>query len=576
MPLHRTAALAFLVLLGLAACDALAPDPRGSVRIVASRYSLGTPGDTLWLSAEVRNERGRMVPHPSVSWMSLAPGTATVDSTGLLTAQGPGVAEVVAESDGMKGSLRFPVFATGCVVAGVLAFPDTVAGALAEADCRPDEGWVADEWQLDPPHGGDVVVTVESTESSLRLELLDRYGRGLMAGADGIGYRRLLWTAQADDAPYRIRVRDSQAGAVYRLAATEGPPPEWSCLPTGSLALPDTATGALDGADCSGAGHHMDSWSVRLDSSSHVAAMVTVAAGVPVVALLDASGDVLGLAAAEDGRTARLSSSREYPAGDYEIVVAVPEASAGAEYTLVVGRPADVTCDPVGLLVPGETVSGTLQAGACATLVPGVLSAPNDTYRLTVPDSQTLEFTVFSTDFLPGLYVLQDDVLRYRSWPWWYAAVHDWELPAGEYHVMVGTTTSTVGDYVLSIGPAGQMPSCESIGALAPGDTVTGTVEAGSCTVPPKRHGDLWTVRLTDSSAVAVELLADNLHPYVVLADSSGAVIARDSDERSHSSLRIQASVGPGLYQVWAIGYWPGQEGSYRLLFTATPEGEGS
>ena len=88
------AAGALLVL--LAGCD-LTTDPEVvSVRITPDGGTLEALQDTLALVAEARDGAGRIVVEVPVSWTSLEPEVASVDSTGRVVSRSPGTARVVA------------------------------------------------------------------------------------------------------------------------------------------------------------------------------------------------------------------------------------------------------------------------------------------------------------------------------------------------------------------------------------------------------------------------------------------------------------------------------------------------
>jgi photosystem II stability/assembly factor-like uncharacterized protein len=104
-----------LVLLGLVACDS-GNDPSGPVDVPVVSLEASpaadtlSAGDTLRVTALARDAGGNVLVRP-VSWNSLAPSIATVDTTGLVTALAPGDALIVATAEGIADSVRLHVSA---------------------------------------------------------------------------------------------------------------------------------------------------------------------------------------------------------------------------------------------------------------------------------------------------------------------------------------------------------------------------------------------------------------------------------------------------------------------------------
>ena len=137
------AGAALLVLLATFACDdepTTPPEPEpASVTISPATVQLYAAGDTVQLSAEVKDETGQAITGYAVSWVSADPSVATISASGLVRAENAGMATITATA----GS----VSATATV--RVVMDPDrNVLVALYEATGGPAwanrEGWLTD------------------------------------------------------------------------------------------------------------------------------------------------------------------------------------------------------------------------------------------------------------------------------------------------------------------------------------------------------------------------------------------------------------------------------------------------
>ncbi len=113
----RKTFLVCMVLAGVvwaAACgdDAIEPPepPRATViTVTPAAATLQALANTVQLSADVRDQHGRMMAGAAVSWLSTSAGVATVDATGLVTATGNGTATITATAGGASGDAAVTV-----------------------------------------------------------------------------------------------------------------------------------------------------------------------------------------------------------------------------------------------------------------------------------------------------------------------------------------------------------------------------------------------------------------------------------------------------------------------------------
>ena len=136
-----------------------------TVTVTPSSASLSALGETVQLTATVRDQNGNVMPGVVVSWSSSAPTAATVDAAGLVTAAGNGSATVAATAASARGT------AAVTVSVAVEASPDRAAlTALYEA--ADGRNWTTrDNWLTDAPldewHG--VATDGEGRVTSLNL-----------------------------------------------------------------------------------------------------------------------------------------------------------------------------------------------------------------------------------------------------------------------------------------------------------------------------------------------------------------------------------------------------------------------
>jgi hypothetical protein len=124
--LARSAALAALLACG---GDGGSTGPFGGAHPVRS-ISIAVParmlvGDTLTLSADVRDAEGAPVTGRALTWSSSNPSIATVSDSGRVTGMGPGTAEITASADGTTGSTQ--VLVAAVPVFGVAIVPPASA-----------------------------------------------------------------------------------------------------------------------------------------------------------------------------------------------------------------------------------------------------------------------------------------------------------------------------------------------------------------------------------------------------------------------------------------------------------------
>jgi uncharacterized protein YjdB len=187
------------------------------------------PGDTVRITAAPVDAKGSSLVDRKVTWQSTHPEVATVDAFGLVTARGPGSAEILATSE--QQTARVPV----TVTARTVTFPDATSAlrsgadrflaALGNHDVRqltaamyvdsPDDQKNLD-WLLDKARSSDANLHVTRAPQASRVNTRD-------AEATQDFVFTLAWTApngQSHESKYKFRARSTRADGGVWSAAT--------------------------------------------------------------------------------------------------------------------------------------------------------------------------------------------------------------------------------------------------------------------------------------------------------------------------------------------------------------------
>ncbi len=183
-----------------------------TVTVTPSSANLSALGETVQLTATVRDQNGNAMLGVVVSWSSSAPTVATMDATGLVTAAGNGSATVAATAGVPAGSRRSPCrFPTRRVRTGRRWWRCTRRRAAAVGN--------RDNWGNDCPPGEWHGVGVDTAGRVVSLRLVGRFS----GHSPRIGMARDLVASPIPTDPIRERSvapRRVVAGkAPWRLGA---------------------------------------------------------------------------------------------------------------------------------------------------------------------------------------------------------------------------------------------------------------------------------------------------------------------------------------------------------------------
>lgn len=208
-------------------------------RVVLDRaeLSLGALGETATLSAGVEDAFGNAVPGSDVSWWSDDTGVAAVDGQGVVTATGPGITAVTAQSAEVSSQVRVEVVQRPATL--------TLAPAVVEmapGDTLRLEASVADA-------GGAPIADAEIVWASDVPAVVDVDGTGLLsAGAEGVAAVTATAGEVTATVPVSVAFPDSVALPVGPAGGTVAMPDGGASLtiPAGALAEETLITMQVD------------------------------------------------------------------------------------------------------------------------------------------------------------------------------------------------------------------------------------------------------------------------------------------------------------------------------------------
>lgn len=554
------------------ACDSIfgPGDDPATIEISASRTTLELLGDTVMLTAVVRDGGGSVVSGATVEWQSAAGAVATVAGSGLVTARGNGNAWVVASSGQARDSIRLTVSSPiDCAPVGDLLLPDTTTGTLSSSDCLVDlNGDLrVDAWRFQVPAETQLSIELKSVDFDAMLLLLDHNGVEIAFNDDNGTSLDSRITMVLPEGLYYIYATSygGPGTGSYELSAIEGVPPS-PCPATAAVSFPDTVTGTVDAGSCLFNDYYIDVWRLELDTAADIVVQVGSDDFGPAVVVADTLGSFLGSSGGYGG-TAMLEISLQ--PGSYDIWLGAGyESRRSGSYTLsVVPGPATLTCAAAGTIsVPG-TVSGELTTEDCFLYV-----SHADAWELELGETTTLALSLASDHFVP--LILISDSLG-EIFDYFFAGqasvLAETTLDAGRYRIWAVADDGGRGSYTLGVSQPGQLPECEASASLVSGDTVSGALETSDCQLPDGRYADVWTTTVDTTSVLRVTLSSAKFDAYLQVADSTGAVIARDDDGGGNGNAALTLELAPGLYQLWAMSYAPDEIGAYTLALDDAP-----
>lgn len=331
----------------------------------------------------------------------------------------------------------------------------------------------------------------------------------------------------------------------------------------GSISVGQERSGSVDAASCvmffEG---RAEGWSVTLSAPTVIRVEVTSSAFQPDLVLTDLQMNLVGWGEGVGEGRARLMS--EVPPGQYVLWVLRHQSQPEGSYELSMSE-ADL-CGAGSVtrtLQPGQSLAGSIQEDDC-TFLHGL---PAVGYSLELPEGTGLRLDLESSAFDAVLLItdLEMEIL------WWdddsgtgFNSRIERRMPAGEYIVWVTSWDGFSGSYQLTAAEV-EIELCPVVGALPLGATVSGALSGGSCASPDGRYTAPWSLTVTDSATVQIDLTSNQFDAFLILEDEDGIWLDFDDDGGPGLNSRLVYEAGPGEYRVVVTTFLPGETGSYDL-----------
>jgi uncharacterized protein YjdB len=139
------------------------PEPIASIELSTVNDTL-LIGETLQLSATLRDQQNNVITGRAVTWTSNGPNVASVSGQGLVTAVGDGVTTITASLDGKSASATIRVFGPcSTALAQLITVGQTIDGALASTDCRLNDNTFTDGYAIQVTSATNVQIDMTAT-----------------------------------------------------------------------------------------------------------------------------------------------------------------------------------------------------------------------------------------------------------------------------------------------------------------------------------------------------------------------------------------------------------------------------
>jgi hypothetical protein len=200
------------------------PEPIASISLTPVDDTL-LEGETVTLVATMRDNAGNVVTGRTITWASTATNVATVNSAGVVTAVGDGIATVSASADQRTATATIRVLGPcNTALAPTITVGQTINGTLATTDCQLGDETYADGYALTVTSSTSVQIDMTASYDTY-LFLLELTGTGLVqrAANDDVDPDDPNDPADPFDTNSRITFT-LQAGSVYFILANSFDP----------------------------------------------------------------------------------------------------------------------------------------------------------------------------------------------------------------------------------------------------------------------------------------------------------------------------------------------------------------
>jgi uncharacterized protein YjdB len=556
-PRSRRALLATLVSAAsflLAACgggdsgSTVLPRPStvSTVRITPTAATVDV-GGTFQLAAAALDASGTGLAGRTFTWTSLTPAVATVSSAGLVTGVTAGNATISVAADGVTGTavvgVTVPVSAR-CDPTTPIDIGQTVAGSIANTDCRLADGSYGDKYVLTLTEATPVRISMVASLNGVDAFLiLQNAATGAIIAKDDDGNgdtnARIEQVIPAGRYVIIANTFDATDFGDYQLTVSRAAP---ACLTATSIGSDATVSGTLASTACMlPDSSFVDRYTLTVTNSTIFTATMHSDVFDSYLFVESTTGESIQRNDnGGGGRDARISTT--LAAGTYIIYANSAAAKEIGAYTLKTTS----KLDPCGVnrsVTVGSTIGDTLVSTSCRLADGSFVKR----FSFSVTASTPVRIDLTSTQFDPYIFVQQagsatklaeDD----DSGPGLNAEVLQVFAPGDYVITATSATAGETGQFDLAL--AGPVQTAVSLGVtpttatLQPGltqqltATVTGTTNSNV----------LWT-----SSATGIATVSSTGVVRAITAGSANITVTSAADASKTATANITVTVGTGV-----------------------------
>jgi len=450
----------------------------------------------------------------------------------------------------------------------------TVNGVFAGAGCLAPDGSPYDAYQLTTDGGGQLNLTIASSDFTPIVTLQSGDGRLLNSSSGGT-----LSAIVSGDSQYFVVVTSADKIGAYQLTTDFQAATDETCRSQKTIAdsLGDAAT--ITAGSCymtlPGSGNllYYNYYNLTLPSAGVVDLIAASPDFTATLNLLDAAGNLLasdsGGGGYDSNNDPQASVHVQLPAGNYRLQISSDVTSGGnytLNYTFTAGNPQP--CGAAGFN-PGDQLAGALYSYSCHTSM-GLA----DRYAVTLPSAGTLDLDMNSFDFdtrlvlrdsKDNLIVNNDDVDGVTD------AHISADLPAGIYRLLAAAT-SGAGRYLSTtkFTPHDIAP-CTYTQTLDLNGGFIQRLGPNSCRGANGQPVDWYSFALGVDSLVLAVMTSSEVDGFLTLYDSSGNIVRWDDNSYGSSDPLIVQHLPAGTYKLAARAASGSPGGLYEVDLRTVP-----
>lgn len=345
-------------------------------------------------------------------------------------------------------------------------------------------------------------------------------------------------------------------------------PPPCTSANVAAISMSQTRTGTLGPTDClllhGGPGR---GWRLDLTAVTSVLIELSSTAFEPLIWITDLQMNVIDVYANGQAST-RLHRSLQ--AGSYVVWASSTDVRLGAFQLSVQQGPPPCTGANRGSIEPGQSVSAAIGAGDCLFMD----VVPAQGWQLDLDSATRVQVDLTSTSFEPLILITDPamNILVGNNGPGSNARLVA-TLPAGSYIVWAVALDGRDGAFTMSLDMLEPYSCPIPPDSIAVGQTVTGTLASTDCVLENGAYADAWTLTIATAMRVRIDQTSSQFDTFLILADSTGVHIAFDDDSGGNLNSRLEITLQPGQYTIWASSFGQGVMGTYQLAVQAVAGG---